>query len=67
MCPSQVKDDNWDGVFVDVIDQEVEHRSHIRVVVQRPPVTATSTTPPETASTTLPETMSVVSVQLLKF
>ena len=36
----------WDGVFVDVIDQD-EHRSHIRVVLQRAPVTATSTTPPK--------------------
>ena len=34
-------------MFVDVIDQEVEHRSHIRVVLQRAPVRATSTTPPK--------------------
>ena len=47
VCLSQLKDDNWDGVFVDVIDREVEHRSHIRVVLQRAPVRATSTTPPK--------------------
>lgn len=43
MCLWQLKDDSWGGVFVDTIDQEVEHRNHIKVVVQRPPMTATST------------------------
>ena len=41
--PRQLKDESWGGVFVDIIDQEVEHRSHIKVVVQQPSVTATST------------------------
>jgi len=43
MCLWQLKDDSWGGVFVDIIDQEVEHRSHIKVVVQQPPVTASYT------------------------
>ena len=33
----QVKDATWDGAYVDVIDQEIEHRCQIRVMVQAPP------------------------------
>ena len=29
-----MKDENWDGAFVDLMEQDVENRSHIRVVPQ---------------------------------
>lgn len=32
-----MKDADWDGAYVDIIDQEIEHRCQIRVVVQEPP------------------------------
>ena len=34
----QIKDDNWDGVVVDISsNQEVEHKSQVRVVVTKQP------------------------------
>ena len=36
----QIKDDSWGGVFVDITDQSVGDRSHVKVVLQRSPVKA---------------------------
>ena len=42
----QVKDAAWDGAYVDIIDQEIEHRCQVRAVVQKPPAPLLPVSPP---------------------
>jgi hypothetical protein len=32
----QIKDEEWGGEFVDLLDQQIPHRSHIRAIYQGP-------------------------------
>ena len=32
----QIKDEEWGGEFVDLLDQQIPHRSHIKAMYQGP-------------------------------
>ena len=55
----QVKDAAWDGVFVDLMSQEVQDRSQIRVVVPQKPSATTLPSPvmPSESGSSLSTTM----------